>query len=410
MIRILLSLALLLASLPANAIVIRHDREDAFYRSLAAQFPMVCEVGGGTGTLINPHWVLTAAHVAESFPRKGGHVTFGQRRVEVESVHIHPRYADGADHRDLALLKLATAVEDIEAATLYRTQNEAGQTVTFVGNGYTGNGNDGPSPGERVWRAAHNTAERVEPNWVVFHFDAPPAGDALEGISGPGDSGGPAFVETDDGLAVLGVSAYNDGTVQCTYGSNEFYGRVSTELEWLESVMRGEETPREPQVLRYDENEQGQATVQREKLEMVPLKQSDDARLWSVVGSLVGAVHDDAREDYVALFDSAYTAKREEAGDSVVSMFDFLRQVRTARGDIKTFHPLAREGVQIPDSSSPMRPVTFHLADGMAGYFGIALDQNGLIDHLSLFVREGICEEGSACSRARPLKSARKEH
>ena len=51
-----------------------------------------------------------------------------------------------------------------------------------------------------------------------------------------------------------------------------------------------------------------------------------------------------------------------------------------------------------------MRPVVFHLQDGTSGYYGIALDDAGKIDHLSLFVQKGICAEGADCARGRELE------
>ena len=60
--RILL-LALLAASSSANAIVTRHDREDAKYRVSASELPALADMPGeGHGVLIAPQWVVTAAH------------------------------------------------------------------------------------------------------------------------------------------------------------------------------------------------------------------------------------------------------------------------------------------------------------------------------------------------------------
>ncbi|MCK5573751.1 MAG: trypsin-like serine protease [Bacteroidetes bacterium] len=51
---------------------------------------MVCSVGGGVGTLIDPRWVLTAAHVAESLPGNAAKVRFGSKVIVVSKVYIHP--------------------------------------------------------------------------------------------------------------------------------------------------------------------------------------------------------------------------------------------------------------------------------------------------------------------------------
>jgi len=79
-----------------------------------------------------------------------------------------------------------------------------------------------------------------------FRFDAPPAADDLEGISGPGDSGGPAFLERDGRLWLAGVSSTNHspgGEEKCTYGTIETYARVSTQRAWIDSILAGGRSP-----------------------------------------------------------------------------------------------------------------------------------------------------------------------
>jgi V8-like Glu-specific endopeptidase len=55
---------------PASGISIRHDRDESLYLAAAANFPAVGGVywGGGlwgSGTLIAPNYVLTAAHIVK---------------------------------------------------------------------------------------------------------------------------------------------------------------------------------------------------------------------------------------------------------------------------------------------------------------------------------------------------------
>jgi hypothetical protein len=76
-----------------------------------------------------------------------------------------------------------------------------------------------------------------------FTFDSPDSSNAtdLEGISGPGDSGGPAYIKRDGILYVIGVSSGQDSRPskthkQGSYGVFEYYVRVSHFSDWIRSV------------------------------------------------------------------------------------------------------------------------------------------------------------------------------
>ena len=92
---------------------------------------------------------------------------------------------------------------------------------------------------DRKFRGAQNKIENVDQNHnLIIRFDHPASGLALplEGISGPGDSGGPALMETDSGLYIVGVSSFQDfeeDKVEGMYDALEFYPRVSHYYTWI---------------------------------------------------------------------------------------------------------------------------------------------------------------------------------
>jgi len=395
---------ILLFTLAAHAvegIVIRHDRDDGAYRKLAEGYPMVCRIGAGMGTLVEPEWVLTAAHVAEQVVA-GGEVRCGDRTVEVDKAFLHPDYAVEGRHRDLALIRLAEPVRGIPTARLYGEGDELGQTVVLVGDGRTGTGLTGPVEGERLRRGARNVVEAVRPGWIELVFDAPPGGDDLEGISGPGDSGGPALLERDGVRSVIGVSAYNDGGELCTYGTIEHYARVSDERAWIDGVISGRITrSSERRLLRHEVAPDGQETVRSEEIRDVDAPAAVVRSTERVARALIDAINANDPSAFRALFGDAYL-RRE--GGGVDSMLEFMAGARAVRGDIVSLHPVTAHALRIEDTESPMLPVIWHLADGTSGYFGIALDPAGRIAHLSLFVREDICRGGSSCPVAIPLE------
>ncbi len=234
----------------ACSIVIRHDRAGAAYLERAKDYDFVCQVGSGHGTLMGSGWALTAAHVAESLDPFFDTVKFRSSEYRIRRVILHPTWrgdlAPGLaelDWIDLALIELEETVTGIEPAQLFGAHTEMGRVATFVGSGRTGNGHTGATASDGQWRAATNRIERVDEGWLYFTFDSPPNGTELEGVSGPGDSGGPALIEADGHHMIAGVSSRNDdhGLGQCRYGTTEVYARVSTQIDWILSVTRDED-------------------------------------------------------------------------------------------------------------------------------------------------------------------------
>jgi hypothetical protein len=74
-----------------------------------------------------------------------------------------------------------------------------------------------------------------------MRFDEPAKATPLEGISGFGDSGGPAFISRDGKYFVAGISSNNSGVPgTCVYGSEDRYARVSAAATWIDEMMRSE--------------------------------------------------------------------------------------------------------------------------------------------------------------------------
>jgi secreted trypsin-like serine protease len=230
----------LTASTPA--IVIRHDRPDARYLELAKGFKAYGDVVEAGSTLIDPHWLLTAAHVAVEISPYTSFAMINGRRHTIDRIVIHPDYFKprGQGRRDIALLRLATPVQGVEPVQLFRSQDEIGHIVTFFGRGQTGNGQTGPTGEDGKMRGATNRLEQADDTSVSFVFDRPENATDLEGISGPGDSGGPALVKVNGKWAILGISSGNRGAGKgpCRYDTTEIYARVSTAADWIEKTMK----------------------------------------------------------------------------------------------------------------------------------------------------------------------------
>lgn len=222
-----------------DAILIRHDRPDERYRQLGERFPAVSTFGrAGAATLVAPQWVLTAAHVAVGM-RRDATIMFGGEPYAVDRIVVHPGWKEMGP-KDLALVRLTKAVTGILPLAVHAQADEVGQPVIFVGNGGTGTGLTGPQrPEDGIKRGATNVVDAADADWLYFVFDAPPGGTDLEGISGPGDSGGPAILERGAVASVAGVSVFGEPGAQGrgTYGAKEGYTRVSTHVAWIRSVL-----------------------------------------------------------------------------------------------------------------------------------------------------------------------------
>lgn len=252
-----IALAALLLAPCAHGLVVRHDVDEWTFIRLASRYPatvMFHPAGReddliAMGTLIHPRWILTAAHVAETLD-VGDLAEVGREMIKIDAVVLSPGWQGfhrREDHqRDIALVRLAAPATRVGPARLYTRADEVGCEVTFVGRGSVGTGLTGPVHDTALMRAATNRVEKAEGSGLQFRFDAP--GDAgitpLEGISGEGDSGGPAFCMRDGVTWLIGVSSSQDarpaGRQVGHYGVLEYYSRVSSFAEWIRSTIRND--------------------------------------------------------------------------------------------------------------------------------------------------------------------------
>ena len=236
-------LILLLAVLSAF-IIIRHDVDDARYIEFGKRFTMLCHFPMGEGTWIGGRWVLTAGHVGRDLAHDshaGGSqlAVIDGKEYPIEEV-IWGKW-EPVD--DIALIKLKSKVQGGSPAYIYSGSDEPGKLISLAGRGDVGTGLTGPQRWDKITRGATNKIDSADGRWIWFKFDSPnsPNVTDLEGISGPGDSGGPAFIEKDGKFFVVGISSHqkSDGP-RGRYCVTEFYTRVSRYREWIESVIKSD--------------------------------------------------------------------------------------------------------------------------------------------------------------------------
>lgn len=150
-------------------------------------WPTTVFTGGCTGTLIHPRAISTAQHCG--VPRQ---IQFGERAGRMaQSVAVLGCVGRGSD--DAMICELAEPVEDLPVTPVLLgcevdRYMKVDQPVVIVGFGRTAFDEGG---GTKLW--ADQTITAVEPDRVII-------GDPGDGISPcPGDSGGPVFVQVEDG-------------------------------------------------------------------------------------------------------------------------------------------------------------------------------------------------------------------
>lgn len=260
--------------------IIRHDRTPQAYVDLGAS-PAYAPVGlveesignragfTGSGTLIAPNWVLTAAHVVEDADSVSFNINSTAHAAR--DWFPHPKWnGDLVRGYDLALVRLAEPITDIEPAKLYGGRREFNATATFVGFGRTGDGRAGDTSFDGVKRAGTNVIDgfvksgkggrpiytsklaRANRTFAV-DFDNPSnEADSVLGSAVPidmefliakGDSGGAVFLDFDDGVgAVLaGIHSFAeipDGVDDSDYGDVTGHTRVSSFVRWIQKTLR----------------------------------------------------------------------------------------------------------------------------------------------------------------------------
>lgn len=246
------------AGFPAAAIVVRDDVAPNRYLASESDYPAVFGIYRGPSgqpdclaTLVAPRWALTAAHCTQDAPLLEALSTESRYEVTVagiphaiDRVVRHPSWNGDVegDSFDLALVRLAEAEKNTRPVPLGRAFDEIGQTVVMVGWGDHGTGLTGPQQPDGRFRRAENRIEGADDHWLWWDFSKPGEGGGalpLEGISGPGDSGGPAFVAGKSGDLLVGISSsqVTGGGPEGIYGVTEYYSRVSKAIDWIDSVI-----------------------------------------------------------------------------------------------------------------------------------------------------------------------------
>lgn len=197
--------------------------------------------------LIEPKWVLTAAHCVQlSDSVQSFQVLIGLdnladtgTRHNVKAAHIHPDYynSDGMVVPDIALLELETAASETPIRLYRGGATLEGVDATIIGWGATvadGTGSPYDLMQAQVPIVSNQTCNSVH-GGIITDWELC-AGYSAGGIdSCSGDSGGPLMIYEDGAWKMAGITSWGDGCARAnSYG---VYTRITPLLGWIDNIM-----------------------------------------------------------------------------------------------------------------------------------------------------------------------------
>jgi hypothetical protein len=222
------------------AVVRRDDTSDSLYRQLGnrAAFASVGRVDIdygqgyqpiGTATLYGTDRVVSAAHVFDSSSLAGAvgvRINFGRGRIATIDfttpgvVNINPGYNPQTLRNDVSVVFLPASFF-VNPARIYMGRKvQRDTTVTFVGYGDTGTGLTGSKTFSIAKRGGQNTLGSYYMGGRDFEVDFDRPGQPgysslggkqplrLEGLIGPGDSGGSVWIRRGSKWQLIGINSY----------------------------------------------------------------------------------------------------------------------------------------------------------------------------------------------------------
>lgn len=183
---------------------------------------------------IDPHWILTAAHVVQNNTICILHKD--DKAYQVKDIVIHQDFE--SNKFGFADIAIGYIEEDLGLdfyPPLYDTDDEVGKICSISGYGLTGTFNTGAIKSDNIQRAGSNQIDGIDRDLLLctpFRNKKT----ALEFLIASGDSGGGLFI----GNKLAGINSCvlaQDKKPDSNYGDESGHTRISKFLPWIKNIM-----------------------------------------------------------------------------------------------------------------------------------------------------------------------------
>jgi hypothetical protein len=184
---------------------------------------------------IDPHWVVTAAHVVAGSTNVTILVS-GKSQAATEIVVRDGFRCDCVGCCDIALARVGEDIGLPFYPGLYGQADEAGKVVAIAGYGMTGTLETGHLINDGQRRAGSNIVDHIGSKGLLICSAGSGVGTELEFLIAPGDSGGGLFI----GNSLAGINSLvmaSKRSPQSRYGDESGHVRISQHLEWIREQL-----------------------------------------------------------------------------------------------------------------------------------------------------------------------------
>lgn len=239
---LLVSISIILSQVSFGG-TIDPNTPDTKYLEYAQPFKYIYKICGTDtdGTLfcasavaIDPHWILTAAHVVKD--QRTCILHREDKAYEVKNIVIHKDFNKGEFGRsDIAIGYIEEDLGLDFYPELYDSDDEAGKICSISGYGFTGTFHTGAVKHDGNQRAGSNRIDYIEKDFLICSPSRKNK-TSLEFLIASGDSGGGLFI----GNKLAGINSCvlaSDKNPNSTYTDESGHTRVSKFVKWIKEIM-----------------------------------------------------------------------------------------------------------------------------------------------------------------------------